>query len=409
MNEEVVIRGLLNREEYKRYVPVLKSLRGLEREHKQILNTIGKYWEDYPEAGELSPDELVLYFNRLYPALKDVGLYDEILGRIKAIEITNSLLLQDEMRLLIETQYAGEILKLALLKVEGQEATVMQRIKEQIEKYEEAAGFLEEEPGLVQINSLSELLAQQHGKYGWRLPFLQEQIGAPPGGTLGHVYAYSEVGKTTFAAFCATGFAYKMRGTTDKVVYLGNEEGLSRTTLRAVCSYTGKCSRWFEQPENAPEADRLFESYQANIAPHLYFIDDIRHYTQVERALSQYKPTVVFIDQGPKVKGPTNDTGPAALQSLYNFYREAAKRYSTAIITLGQADKDAQNKYRLTLGHMHGSKVDIPGELDYAIGISSLDGEGKENLRYLSVTKNKLGGLHGHYRGSIDVNVARYK
>jgi hypothetical protein len=408
LNEEVVIRGLLTRDEYQRYVPSLKSLKGLEREHRQIISAIGKYWEEYPEASQLTPDELVLYFNRLNPALKDGGLYDEILCRIRDIDLTNPLLLADEMRMLVEGQFAGEILKLALMKVEGQKATVMAEIKAQLEAFEAATGKLEEDDGVLPAIPLKDLLAMQKGPYKWRYPWLQQQLGNPPLGQLGHIYAYSNTGKTTFGVYEAVNFAYQMRGTEDVVLYMNNEESVSRTRLRAICSFTGKTAEWLGRPENEAELISLEQTYLRDVEPHLRFVDGVNHVSQVERHLKRFKPKVAFIDQGPKVALQTAETGPAAKALLYNWYREAAKTADALLITLGQADATARDKQYLTLGHMDGSKVGIPGELDFAIGISAPEDPQQQWVRYFSITKTKFG-QPGHYRGSIDPLNARYK
>jgi hypothetical protein len=408
VNEEVVIRGLLAREEYQRYAPALKSLKGLEREHRQILNAIGRYWEEYPEASQLTPDELVLYFNRMNPALKDGGLYDEILGRIRELDLTNPDLLKDEMRILVETQYAGEILKLALMKVEGQRASVMAEIKAQLGAFETATGKLDEDDGVLELIPLKELLAMQKGPYKWRYPWLQQQLGNPPLGQLGHIYAYSNTGKTSFGVFEAVNFAYQMRGTDDVVLYLNNEESVARTRLRAICSFTGKNTDWMNRPENEAELNKLEQTYLRDIEPHLIFIDGVNHVSVVERHIRRYKPKVIFIDQGPKVALPTAETGPAAKALLYNWYRETAKTADALMITLGQADATARGRQYLTLGHMDGSKVGIPGELDFAIGISAPEDESQQWVRYFSITKTKFG-QPGHYRGSIDPLTARYK
>jgi hypothetical protein len=58
---------------------------------------------------------------------------------------------------------------------------------------------------------------------------------------------------------------------------------------------------------------------------------------------------------------------------------------------------------------MDGSKIGIPGELDFAIGISKVDDEGKQWVRYFTITKNKLTGNLEHYRGYLDRHIGRFK
>jgi hypothetical protein len=107
-------------------------------------------------------------------------------------------------------------------------------------------------------------------------------------------------------------------------------------------------------------------------------------------------PRVVVIDQGPKLNVPNRRLeGVARLQYLYNRYRDLAGEYDCSIITLGQADNAAENKKYLNLNNMDSSKVAIPGELDFCLGIGRVNDPGYENVRYLNVCKNKLTGLYG--------------
>lgn len=408
MNEAVVLRGMLDRAAYHKYSPALLKLKTLEREHRTILKAVKDYWKKFPDVETMSPEELVVFFNQQNPALKDKELYDDILFRVKQSNISNQALLADELNNLIETQIANEILKHCIAKVEQTESTVIEKIKASVDRFYDITGSMVVEDNVLGDISLKDLLNQQHGDINWRLPFLQTALGAPPAGTLGHIYATPDTGKTTLAISEAVMMARQMKGTKDCVLYLGNEEAISRTYLRAFCSFIGADRNWLEAPENAAKADEYYTRFTETIKPNLVCVDAVADIYTVEENFKIFKPKVSFIDQGPKVHIPGVDTGPEQVKRLYNWYRETAKKYNIALITLGQADAKAENKQRLSLQNIDNSKVGLPGELDYAIGISRKDDAGMEWVRFLTITKNKLTGDLAHYRGYMDRLKARY-
>ena len=77
------------------------------------------------------------------------------------------------------------------------------------------------------------------------------------------------------------------------------------------------------------------------------------------------------------------------LGELYRKFRRMATLYNIDILTAGQAHADAAGKKRVKIDHMHNSKTDKPGALDYAIGIGTDDHE--QMRRYLNIVKNKIG------------------
>ena len=90
-------------------------------------------------------------------------------------------------------------------------------------------------------------------------------------------------------------------------------------------------------------------------------------------------------------------------------YREMAKEYDCALVSLGQADNAADGKRWLHLGNLDGSKVGIPGELDWCLGIGKTNDHGYEFIRYLSIAKNKLTGIYGRSEANFDPTTCRYK
>lgn len=406
----VVLRGLLNKNDYFRYGAALSQQKSLEKEHKLILGAIHEYWKRYPEAERMTPDELIVFFYRQNPALKDKQDCDDALALIKHVDVANEKLLRDELESVLEVQYITRVYHMCVSLLEEREPTVIYKVKDECLQFEEVTGRLDEiDENIVGDLTLEELLAQQKGEYRWRLPWLNEHLSFPPAGTLGHIFALPDVGKTSMAVSEAVWIAHQMRNTNDKVLYLGNEEKMSRTYLRAFCSLAGADSRWLEDPANQEEAGALYRRFVEETKPHLICVDSVYDIRSVEMHIRRHEPKVVWIDQGPKVHMPGKAEGPERLKLLYNWYRETMKKYDVVGITLGQADAKSENKPYLSLQNMDGSKVGIPGELDWSFGISKKDADGMEWRRYITICKNKLTGDMAHTTCYLDRLKVRYK
>ena len=101
-------------------------------------------------------------------------------------------------------------------------------------------------------------------------------------------------------------------------------------------------------------------------------------------------------------------TDVSRLQKLYNRYRELAKEYNVIFISLGQADSASEGKKLIGLNNLDQSKVGIPGELDWCLGIGKVHDKGQEDVRYLNVAKNKLTGIYGSTQVIVDTQKCRY-
>ena len=92
-----------------------------------------------------------------------------------------------------------------------------------------------------------------------------------------------------------------------------------------------------------------------------------------------------------KVKGFSADRKDLLLHEIYKWARELAKNYCP-LISIGQADNTGHNSKILDYSQMADSKTAKPSELDFILGIGSTDQEGYENVRFLTISKNKLRG-----------------
>ena len=106
------------------------------------------------------------------------------------------------------------------------------------------------------------------------------------------------------------------------------------------------------------------------------------------------------------MRGPPS----AQLSALYIRARTLAKKYDVAFIAVSQADVSAQGRAVLHFTQMNNSKIGKAAEADLIIGVGRENPEdGQDNFyRYLSVSKNKLGGKHGTCTVRIEPSMSRY-
>lgn len=409
MDQTGIVKAMLNLKLFTRYSPVLFKIENLSKEMRIIIDTLKDYYAKYPDSKDLTVDELRVYFFSLYPKYKDRKIIEAFFDRVEGAKIENKELLKKALNNLAESHMVSKIINdgINFLGQEKPEPGIMEKFGATIEKYHELTGNIENAESRVCTLKFRELIeAEKSMGINWRLDSLNKLIGPIKPGSLGHIFARPEVGKSSMALAEATHFANQLRGTGDCVLFLGNEEGIKRLKVRMHIALIG---RSLDVLEKNPEwADDVYERAGGN---NIKAIEGVNHISEVEMFINSFKPKVCFIDQGTKVavSGSDKMAGHERLQACYNVYRNLATKYNMCIITTGQADSASEHKKWLTLNNMDGSKVGIPGELDFAIGISPSQEDGMERVRYISVCKNKLTGRLGKDRVYLDIEMCRYE
>ena len=391
MLEIIILKSMLDYNYYNKYFNIISQIRDLEKEYISILRSIQEYYNKYPDKKEITVDEIETYYKTKNPFKKD-EIANTIFNDLKKVEINNEELIKDSLNKLAERYIAYRISLLAEEGMTGTSEGVIPEIEKQIANYYSLLEEITQEDQNIVDESLSELLQEDKDSgLKWRCTFLQETFGGVKPGTLIHFFAYSEVGKTTLGISEATYQARQLKGTDEKILYLGNEEPLKRTKLRAYCALCGTNKIGLDK--NVEKAEKFWKENGGN---NLVFLDNVITINMVEAYMEKFKPRIVWIDQGPKVN-PTHkiDSRVERLQVLYNQYRKLAKKHQCAIITLGQADKDAEKRKWLSATNVDGSKVGLQGECDGLVGIGKIMDPEHEHIRYLSICKNKLTGILG--------------
>jgi hypothetical protein len=399
-----ILKAMMDFNTYIKYSTVLFKIPNLEKETKSILVAISRYYDHYPDKKMITHDELETHYWYLNPQVKDQSIIEHIFDSMRGAEIENTELLVKLLNQTVEQHLCADIAQMATEVLQGDRTTGIDKIRETIQKYDEITGMAEQVEQDVCNLPIRDLFASVTGEgLTFRLHILQEIYGFLRPGTLGHIFARPDAGKTSLALSELTNFAVQL-SPEHPGLYLNNEEGINRIKARAMCAMFNR-----KPEEIMTNYDAAWEAWIKRGGENLKFIGSIAHISQVIQKLERFKPRVVIIDQGPKVQTYGNLEGVARLQQLYNQYRDLANEYDCSIITLGQADNLAENRKYLNLNNLDSSKVAIQGELDWCLGIGRIDTEGFEEVRYLNSCKNKLTGRYGRGEVLFDINRCRFK
>lgn len=397
-----------NRDYYNKYNDIIKSI-SLEPEIKDLFKVIHNYYTKYDSHNYISKDEFISFFSLEYPIKKDKQLYLQMIDQFYGLDTSDSVA-ADTMSQMIEIDCANKIVNTLLPSVSGERFGLMQGVQEIIDRFMELKDTAEEESVFVE-EDLDELISQTNTDgLSWRLNCLRSSLGPLSGGSLGHIFARPESGKTTFI-HSEVSFLASQLSDGETILWFNNEESGSRVKLRlysAVCGAT--YDKIIEHQQQAKE--RFNERGGKRIK--LYDAANIS-IEEVAGLCKDYRPRFVVIDQGDKLsyRGDSSaGNGADKLKQIYDRLREVVKKcneqWKMDMLTVGQADVQAEGRKWLTLANLDSGKTGKAGAFDYVIGIGKTDMVSEEFTRFIQLCKNKLTGDHGRYVVSIDPPTARY-
>lgn len=406
MVELSILKLLLTRETYNRYISYINK-NNIDKTILNIIYSIIEYYKQMEEHNYLSSDELRTWFFHLNPNIKEPELYEGIFDRLDKLDVSDSVA-SAVVSNLIEKEYANRIVNNLIPVLEDRAFGVLHSVvRKDLEEYEQTLQIKGDEDSPFVDDDLEKLLEENITGEGlnWRLGCLMSAIGPLRGGSLGHVFARPDTGKTSFLASEATHLASQLKDD-ECSLWINNEEKGSKVKLRTYQACLNAVTASI-----VSNVDKAKELYKERGGDRIKLYDDACvSLRDIEELIKKHKPRFVIIDQGDKVSFPKDGDMSNAdrLQKLYQKYRELAKKYNCDIITVGQANGEAEGRKWLEQGHMNNSKTGKPGELDYAIGIGSSFAEGDEEIRYIHVCKNKYG---PHTKATVffDAAKARYK
>tara|TARA_R110001592_G_scaffold43396_1_gene140673 strand:+ start:1209 stop:2423 length:1215 start_codon:yes stop_codon:yes gene_type:complete len=280
----------------------------------------------------------------------------------------------------------------------------LKKAQEMLSKYSE--GFIEDQFGPDTTLDIDELKHDMDNtnRAKFNIETLSRHVYGIQRTEFGIIFAMSNAGKTAFVcslALAPGGFVDQGH----RVVILGNEEATRRTVVRAYSSATGLTKE--EILEDTEKAKVIFQARHRG----LISFKDTQDWDldKIEEYIREKKASIVFIDQADKVMiGGNFNASHERLRELYRRLREVAKRQECAIFGVSQASAEAEGKTRLSYTMMEGSKIGKAAEADLIIGIGKHDVDPDDNVRFITISKNKISGWHGTIATTIHPHISRY-
>jgi hypothetical protein len=319
----------------------------------------------------------------LYPAIKD-GDRQSLRTLIESVQSADEA---EEIIPYLEkhlTQaWANDVAHLALDVAQGSDVA---KLDEAIAQRESTLEIAANDVEFISTD-LAELMEQDtvEGGLHWRLNCLNQSLGPLRKGNFGHIFARVNTGKT---AMWVSEVTHMVQQVEKPILIFFNEEQGRDVVYRMYNAITGMT--YLELTTNVKRAKDIWEQ---KVGDKIKFIDDPSKVNKItmEKIIAQVEPSLIIIDNMDKVKGFSADRKDLLLHEIYKWGRDLAKTYCP-VITVGQADNSGHNSKVIDESQMADSKTAKPSEMDFIIGIGREDKEGYENMRYITVSKNKLRG-----------------
>jgi replicative DNA helicase len=200
--------------------------------------------------------------------------------------------------------------------------------------------------------------------------------------------ARPEMGKTGLILTMATGFARQGQ----VGIVFNNEERVKRLRMRALCCATGMTAK-----EIRAEPDKAKDIAENHGFHNIIFVAlSPGSPSQIEAFVKKYKAKWFIVDQLRNL-AVKSDTKTNQLEEAAKSIRNIAKKYDAVAISVTQAGDSAEGKAVLSMGDVDSSNTGIPGACDVLLGIGATEEQKKAGIRVLSLSKNKIGGVHDDF------------
>ena len=373
-----------------------------EKESKKIFQVINMSHEKYERDLDRQEVEALLFANN--PLLTGSQ-------RASILDITRRMeskvqpdVAKDVLRSAFREHIGQTVANIGIAMMDGTEKD-LSKVQELVERYQD--GFQPDEVLVELSNEYDDIFSDDEDlPWKWNLTQLNVLCSGIGPGTLTTVFALVETGKSAFVVSTAFGpDSFADQGA--KVMMICNEEPAKRTQQRAVMSYSGLDA-------NKARQNKEYGKKMWNKIKEYTIIKDANDYPTmdaVEALVRKQKPDILIIDQLDKMMvNGTFTRDDLRLSEVYRKSRYIAKKHNLALIAVSQADATADGRTSLRFTQMANSKIGKAAEADLIIGIGKEQTDsGEDNfLRYLHVSKNKLGGRHGRATVRIEPEISRY-
>lgn len=401
MSDKAILKLFQNRQTFFQYREYVKE-HALLDETKWLLLRYHDYYNNIAEVFDL--EDFLTYISNLN------GVNEEKFKKIRdvllAVESYQNEALEEEVIKSYRKQELAEILSEKVNEALDGAELDLEEIKSEINEYEAHEDLEEElEFAPTSLDALYELNQAKPG-LNWSLPTLNRDYGPAKRGDLIHIFANSNVGKTSFVVNECLTFM-KQCDNDECVLWINNEEMITRVTERFnMCLAGGKVLVDDEQERKALQEQILQTCSLDTRLKALQVSTDSFTQSDYERHIARIKPRVVVFNNLDKIKKQAQDANSAEhLTQIYYWARTIASTYDCVVIGVAQASNEAVGKRLLDKSHLANCKVGKAGECDLIIGIGK--GADDEEHRQINLVKNKFG-PESHFTCRFEPVTGRY-
>lgn len=407
----VLLRHMLVRDTYVQLYAYIANIK-LEEELEIILHIISYYYKYYTTKDSICQEEFFLLLEKEYTSHPKLSAIRSQAKRMFELEIEDGLA-TDVVKSVIHEQAMSQVAQLSLAGMERDPVEAQEEIERVLSGLRDTTAMLDggadEDPFYERdIDDLVEEMESQEG-INWGIPSLDNYLGPLYGGTLGHIFARTNIGKTSFCATLAANFALQLKDD-EIVLWCNNEEHPRKVLWRRLTAVSG-----YDVRSILYNKDAARQAFLAGAGDRIKVFDKSRMSVyEIEALLRRYNVRILMVDIGDKVqmRGKFDSTH-GYLEALYQRFRVMTKDYDKMdMITYGQANASVSSDTKwLDETHMANSKTGKPSELDWAIGISGDRSESLEPIeRYVKIAKTKVGlGIHARIQMTMDPTTGRYE
>lgn len=219
-------------------------------------------------------------------------------------------------------------------------------------------------------------------------------------GTTMWIFGRPNRGKSALGITVACGFARRdLRG-----IWFTNEDPAMTIMVRCASNLTGLTE--LEIRENPDEAEKAAISKGIT---RMKFVDIAPGTApEMEAEIKAYKPDFIVVDQIRNMSMRGTDGNANRIDAAAQFVRQMAKKYDLAAVGMAQADAASSHKLVLDMEDFDSSKTGMPGAADVIVGVSANEVMEQAGQRMLSLSKNKVSNVHGHWSCNFDPFRSRY-
>lgn len=393
------LRILKFRDRYEKLARAVPA-RALDTRTQIVMNDMGRWFREFPDAKKLDHDAFSLCFKTWHPDVKDEALavfshlFKQIVDEDVSPEVEAGL-----MKRLAGAATAFDVASLIEKYQSGDEIDLRVEMSTLLDKYDQTVIKNVKDPQVR--DPIEQLLKDEENDKGlhWRLACLNRHIKPLVPGDFVVVAARPDKGKTTFAASELTHMASQVDtlfpGEDRSILWFNNEGPGKRIVTRC---FQSALNATIEELVEKSNNKTIRDEYRAALGGRggSLRIFDIHGYRndEVEDLIMKYRPALVLFDMIDNISftGLGNNNGQRTdqlLEAMYQWARMMGVKHECSVMAMSQISADGDGLQFPTLPMLKDSKTGKQGAADVIITLGTVNDPMLADIRYIGTTKNK--------------------